>query len=132
MFDQAMVSDDPRVKNALRQLMMMVILTDTGDHEGRTRSKHGPLRRMQEDIREQWQYFRRLEQEIETLKKQIAYTQGPSGYRSQGWPRDFDAGLDVKYNNPAINSGQQMPDPKEYWSAGNNALDAFMRPPILM
>ena len=29
MFDQALTSNDPRVKNALRQLMMMVILTDT-------------------------------------------------------------------------------------------------------
>jgi hypothetical protein len=26
LFDEALTSDDPRVKNALRQLMMMVIL----------------------------------------------------------------------------------------------------------
>lgn len=114
MFDQAMVSDDPRVKNALRQLMMMVILTDTDDHEGRTRSKHGPLRRMQEDIREQWQYFRKLEQEIENLKKQIASTHGLGGYRSEGWPRDYD----IKYqDSTATKAAGQFVDPKEYWNA---------------
>ena len=42
MFDRAMTSDDPRVKNALRQLMMMIILTDTGDHEAGIRASHGP------------------------------------------------------------------------------------------
>lgn len=35
MFDAAMTSNDPRVKQALRQLMMMVILTDSSDHEAK-------------------------------------------------------------------------------------------------
>ena len=110
MFDQALTSDDPRVKNALRQLMMMVILTDTDDHEGKQRSRHGPLRRMQEDMRDQFQWIRRLEQEIETLKKQVSYNdmlrQGGAGYRAQ------DYGL--KY---ADNTFGQMVDPKEYWNS---------------
>ena len=110
MFDQALTSDDPRVKNALRQLMMMVILTDNDDYEGRARSKHGPLRRMQEDVRDQFQWIRRLEQEIETLKKQVSYNdmqrQGGAGYRAQ------DYGL--KYGD---STSGQMVDPKEYWNS---------------
>jgi len=111
MFDQALTSDDPRVKNALRQLMMMVILTDNDDHEGEQRvKKHGPLRRMQEDVREQWQYFRRLEQEIEKIKQSITYNQmqqptGP-GYRAQDY--------NLKYADTTAGMGI---DPKDYWNS---------------
>jgi hypothetical protein len=86
MFDRALTSDDPRVKNALRQLMMMVILTDNDDHEGRARAKHGPLRRMQEDMRDHGRWIQRLEREIENLKKQMMYneTQSESGFKAQG------------------------------------------------
>jgi hypothetical protein len=90
MFDQALTSDDPRVKNALRQLMMMVILTDTDDHEGKQRASHGPLRRMQQDMRDQFRWIQRLENELESLKKQMAYNetqtkiQSESGFKAQG------------------------------------------------
>lgn len=91
MFDQALTSNDPRVKNALRQLMMMVILTDTDNHEGEQKVKHdGPLRRMQQDMRCQAGWIQRLEGELEILKKQMAYNetqtkiQGESGFKAQG------------------------------------------------
>lgn len=110
MFDQALTSDDPRVKNALRQLMMVVILTDTTDHEDKQRSKHGPLRRMQEDMREQFRWIQRLEQEVEIVKKQLSYhemqRQHGAGYRAQ------DYGL--KYTD---STSGQMVDPKEYWNS---------------
>lgn len=110
MFDQALTSNDPRIKNALRQLMMMVILTDTDDHEGQARSKHGPLRQMQEDMRDQFRWIQRLEQELETIKKQITYNemqrQGSGGTRSQEY--------NLKYTN---NTSGQMVDPKEYWNS---------------
>jgi hypothetical protein len=90
MFDQALTSDDPRVKNALRQLMMMVILTDTDSHEGEQKVKHdGPLRRMQQDMRDQFRWIQRLENELESLKKQMAYNetqtkiQSESGFKAQ-------------------------------------------------
>lgn len=119
MFDQALTSNDPRVKNALRQLMMMVILTDTDDQEGEQRSRHGPLRRMQEDMRDQFKWIRRLEQELETLKKQIASTHGLGGYRSEGWPKDFD----IKYqNSTGAKTAGQLVDPKEYWAAIQQGL----------
>jgi|GEM_PF-6434884 len=85
MFDRAMTSDDPRVKNALRQLMMMVILTDSGDNEADVRAQ-GPLRRMQEDIKDHWRWIKRLDDQVQSLKNQLSYpeknfTQG--GYRAQ-------------------------------------------------
>jgi hypothetical protein len=111
MFDRAMTSSDPRVKNALRQLMMMVILTDEGDHEAKVRA-HGPLRRMQEDLREQFRWIKKLEQEIESLKRQMASTHGLGGYRSEGLPRDYD----IKY---ADNTRQAIPGAlpsTDYWN----------------
>lgn len=112
MFDRAMTSSDPRVKNALRQLMMMVILTDEGDHEAKQRASHGPLRRLQEDMREQFRWIKRLEQEIESLKRQMASTHGLGGYRSEGLPRDYD----IKY---ADNTRQAIPGAlpsTDYWN----------------
>ena len=91
MFDQALTSDDPRVKNALRQLMMMVILTDIDNHEGQQKVKHdGPLRRMQQDMRDQFRWIQRLENDVESLKKQMSYNetqikvQSESGFKAQG------------------------------------------------
>jgi hypothetical protein len=51
MFDEALTSQDPRVMNALRSLMMMVTLTrpesrDSGLHDRNS----GPLRRLYEDV----------------------------------------------------------------------------------
>jgi hypothetical protein len=125
MFDQALTSNDPRVKNALRQLMMMVILTDNDDHEGRARAKHGPLRRMQEDMRDQFRWIQRLEQDIETLKKQVSYNEmqqqggGGTGYRAQDYNLKYaenSAGMAVDHNtywNSVIaqkSSSAQIPD----------------------
>jgi hypothetical protein len=49
MFDEAMTSQDPRVTDALRSLMMMVILTRPDVREGHGRNS-GPLRRLFEDV----------------------------------------------------------------------------------
>jgi hypothetical protein len=55
MFDEALTSNDERVVNALRSLMMMVILTTP---EGRKGATIGPLRRVLDD---QNNILRRLE-----------------------------------------------------------------------
>lgn len=93
MFDQAMVSNDPRVKNALRQLMMMVILTDEGDDEAGMRASKGPLHRMQEDMRDHSRWIQRLEYDIQELKRQVSMNQNSKQaveQQSRGWPKDFD------------------------------------------
>jgi len=73
MFDQALISDDIRVKNALRQLMMMVILTSE-DHEDqdkqRLTGRAGPMRRMQEDMRDISRALSHLRDDVEQIKRE--------------------------------------------------------------
>jgi hypothetical protein len=95
LFDEALTSDDPRVKNALRQLMMMVILTSE-DHEDRDKqrlsSRVGPMRRMQEDIQDLRRSLESVRQEMQNLQKQAAWGGGyrtadhTSGFRAQSGP----------------------------------------------
>lgn len=83
LFDEALTSNDPRVKNALRQLMMMVILT-SDDHEDRDRGLHGrrgPMRRMQEDLNDLRRTVADLKHEIQNIQKMNAWG-GSNGYRS--------------------------------------------------
>ena len=88
MFDTAMTSNDPRVKNALRQLMMMVILTDSGDHEAGTRARPGPLRRMQEEMHDMRRWVKRLDDTVSMMQHQINRLQNTDGETK--WPRPSD------------------------------------------
>jgi hypothetical protein len=68
MFDEALTSQDPRVVNALRSLMMMVTLTrpesrDSGLHD----RNHGPLRRLYEDVHHLNSRMHRMEDEVRQL-----------------------------------------------------------------
>jgi hypothetical protein len=69
MFDEALTSQDPRVINALRSLMMMVTLTrpesrDSGLHD----RNHGPLRRLYEDVNHLNSRLHRMEDEIQQIR----------------------------------------------------------------
>lgn len=69
MFDEAMMSQDPRVIETLRKLMMIVVLTRPevsaqGYDGGR---KTGPLRRMHEDLNHLNNRMHRMEDEIQSL-----------------------------------------------------------------
>ncbi len=125
MFDQALTSNDPRIKNALRQLMMIVVLTDTDDHEGEKRSKHGPLRRMQEDMRDQFRWIQRLEQEIEKLKQSISFNemqrQGGAGYRAQDFTGEYQSATDYWAQVVAQTNMQKQPGKL----ISNNALQGL-------
>ena len=108
LFDEALTSDDPRVKNALRQLMMMVVLTSE-DHEDRDKQRLtgrvGPMRRMQEDIQDLRRALESLRQEMQNLQKQTAWG---GGYRVADHTGGFQA--------------QSVPDAisaRDYW---DNAL----------
>jgi hypothetical protein len=85
LFDTALTSDDPRVKNALRQLMMMVILTST-DHEDhdkqRLTSRVGPMRRMQEDIVDLRRALESVRQEMQNLMRSQS---GPDAVSAQDY-----------------------------------------------
>jgi hypothetical protein len=63
MFDEALISQDPRVVNALRSLMMMVTLTRP---ESRDRNS-GPLRRLFEDVNHLNRRMHGMEDEIRRL-----------------------------------------------------------------
>jgi hypothetical protein len=70
MFDTALTSNDPRVQNALRQLMMMVILTDNS-HENKEKTlggRQGPLRRITEELNMVQRRMHDLANELSTLR----------------------------------------------------------------
>jgi hypothetical protein len=69
MFDEALLSQDSRVMNALRSLMMMVTLTrpesrDSGLHD----RNHGPLRRLYEDVNHLNSRLHRMEHEVQQMR----------------------------------------------------------------
>jgi hypothetical protein len=98
LFDQALTSDDERVKNALRQLMMMVVLTD--DHD-KMNQKIGPLRQLVDDVRTLNRRLQHHEEDIQRLKnsnRASTWDDLNKGYRTSGtsaipgatpkWPGD--------------------------------------------
>ena len=60
MFDEALTSNDERVINALRSLMMMVILTKP---EGRKDVRIGPLRQLYDDMSQLHRRIDRVEEQ---------------------------------------------------------------------
>jgi hypothetical protein len=69
MFDEALISRDPRVMDALRGLMMMVTLTrpesrDSGLHDRNS----GPLRRLYEDVNHLNRRLHSLEDDVRQMK----------------------------------------------------------------
>jgi hypothetical protein len=71
MFDEALTSQDPRVMNALRSLMMMVTLTrpesrDSGLHDRNS----GPLRRLYEDVNHLNRRMHDMEDDVRQMKNQ--------------------------------------------------------------
>jgi hypothetical protein len=65
MFDEAMNSRDPRVMDALRNLMMMVTLTRPESRNSDLHDRNpGPLRRMYEDLNHLHRRIERVEVEV--------------------------------------------------------------------
>ena len=83
MFDSALTSDDPRVKNALQSLMMMVILTES-ESSNVNNVKIGPLRQLYEDV---YTINRRLNRvESEVMDRQIRPQQAMEEQAKKQWP----------------------------------------------
>jgi hypothetical protein len=82
MFDEAMTSQDPRVMDALRSLMMMVTLTRPETKTEHSRN-HGPLRRLFEDMNHLNSRLHRMEDKVNNmgrssdLAEKYAYTHYP-------------------------------------------------------
>ena len=72
MFDEALTSNDERVINALRSLMMMTILTKSETYgTPATDRQRGPLRRMQEDLTHLNQRLHRMEEELRSMRNHV-------------------------------------------------------------
>jgi hypothetical protein len=71
MFDEAMMSRDPRVIETLRKLMMIVVLTrpeiPAQGHDRRS----GPLRRLYEDLNNLNSRMHRMDEELSSLKHRM-------------------------------------------------------------
>jgi hypothetical protein len=74
MFDEALTSNDPRVKNALQSLMMMVILTQP---EAPSNVRIGPLRQLYEDVHNINRRLGRVEDDVRGMMRPPA-TQWPA------------------------------------------------------
>ena len=87
MFDEALTSKDERVVNALRSLMMMVILTKPESRNDMIGDRaEGPLRRMQQDLNN---LSRRLYDLEENLRREAAYEQERnSRFAQRNWDPD--------------------------------------------
>lgn len=69
MFDEALTSNDERVVNALRGLMMMVILTKPESREQGVDRKQGPMRQMFDDQRQILRRLENVEQELRNVAR---------------------------------------------------------------
>ena len=89
MFDEALTSQDPRVMNALRSLMMMVTLTRPETSESASGSKHGPLRRLFEDLNHLNRRMHSMEDEIQQLRRHTSRIDAESEkYRYEQYPNE--------------------------------------------
>jgi hypothetical protein len=76
MYDEAMMSQDPRVIETLRKLMMIVVLTrpetPAQGHDGYDGGrKTGPLRRLYEDLNHLNNRMHRMDEELSSLKHRM-------------------------------------------------------------
>ena len=82
MFDEALTSQDPRVMDALRGLMMMVLLTRPEIKTEHSRN-HGPLRRLFEDMNHLNRRMHDMEDKVNAMSRssdsaeKYAYTHYP-------------------------------------------------------
>lgn len=82
MFDEALTSQDPRVMETLRSLMMIVTLTRPESWE-QSSPKKGPLRRAFEDMDHMWKRIGQMEEEL----KQMHHRMSQSDRELGRWPR---------------------------------------------
>ena len=70
MFDEAMMSRDPRVIETLRKLMMIVVLTRP-EIPAQVVGRTGPLRRLYEDLNNLNSRMHRMDEELSSLKHRM-------------------------------------------------------------
>ena len=71
MFDEAMISEDPRVIETLRRLMMIVVMTRPEDKDHFAERKTGPLRQMYDDVRSCHRRISDIEDTLLSMSRQM-------------------------------------------------------------
>lgn len=87
MFDEALTSRDERVVNALRSLMMMVILTKPESRDLHADKSIGPLRQVYDDLHNLNRRMHRMEEDFQHIRQKTDY------YEKQNYNKwDVDPG----------------------------------------
>ena len=73
MFDEALTSDDERVVNALRSLMMMVILTKSESPNQSALGRSGPLRQLYEDLHNLNRRLHDMDERVRSMESHVSY-----------------------------------------------------------
>ena len=99
MFDEALTSQDPRVINALRSLMMIVTLTRPEKSLMHDR-REGPLRRLFEDMNHLNRRMHDMEEKVNDMKiREASASRGIEKYRHEQYPNE-------KYALASLNRAQ--------------------------
>jgi len=106
MFDEAMTSQDPRVMDALRGLMMMVTLTrpesrNSGLHDRNS----GPLRRLYEDMNHLHRRVERMEEQLRQAERSQRLEQiDPYNYPWEKYSMQTAASMASKIDQDLLNT----------------------------
>lgn len=80
MFDEALTSDDERVVNALRSLMMMVILTKSEARNPMADHDVGPLRQLYDDLHNLNRRLHDTEERVRSMEREFGNTRSAKDY----------------------------------------------------
>ena len=116
MFDEALTSNDPRVTETLRSLMMIVTLTRPESAEIHS-ERRGPLRRAFEDMNFLWKRIEQMEQELRQMHQRMSQSE-----RGR-WPRE-EAAME-KYSMAAASQMAQSIDQDVMRQLSRNATMAI-------
>lgn len=121
LFDEALTSKDDRVTNALRSLLMVVILTapeTSQDH--RENREIGPLRRLTEDLRNLYRSVNHLQNEVQELRRSQTYRNNPGS-----WPYATTPG-ETYHGGGGYGGGNIVDDYSKEFDAKLSATKAAM------
>jgi hypothetical protein len=113
LFDTAMSSDNPAIKKALRNLIMIAAIVNAEDSDAGMRQ--GPLRRVLED---QKNILRRLER----IENEKVYPQTPSPFNPSTPTSPVPLG---PYIGTWPSTGTGSPPPNQIWCATSASSTAF-------
>ena len=106
MFDEALISKDERVVNALRSLLMIVALTSPESNEQGVDGRRGPLRQLVSDHNDLIRRMNRMDDELQQIKHSLQRS-GGGDLNRHNWPYyggGGGGGYDLTQYNPTAKS----------------------------